>query len=801
MLGSAAVPATGGRGQEAMGWPLAALPAEWQGQISTLATAKGFRCADDFLADGDAQQWEPPVPWGQVAERFQREATLWRTALAGVLARQHDCAPGEIMAAAEASAARVFGKEVSAATVRRRFDAAAERDRGFGQWARLDLYLGDDAWRSAVSGQRSEAAPAGPGLASLADVFAVVKNPAALTFGESIEVWRALATFEGERGAALAYAQRAVPGLVKGGLAAWTRALRRKSAAFRQRGGAALESGNKRNGRTAKSLCPECTELLRGGATDHDGNLALVFRRLILPPDLGGIRADGRGFCDKCAGLWVYDVRRNKSYVPESVRRSIMPSVNAAKVWRHGKSRARLKSPAVVRNPKDIGPGDIFEADDITWPFYLWTTDDAGRPFACMAECLLMIDRRTWYPLAFVLMAARLDGQGHKVKASYNSADIRRLVLRTHDQWGLPFNDFFFENGIWKSRLIDGPKVTGFTWNEWRQVEHGLNAEGVLCNGMVRHTLPGNPRSKVIERMNQSVQERMRPEAGFAGFNQRDYKPEALNKFLAQVAAGKVHPQEGLHSFEAFRDLLSLTLMSYAREPHQGRPGSWLTDSDGRGLSPLEAWTNGIGGHPGIGMEPGKRPLRQLADNKRHLLSTHQREFEVKGMGEIVFDVDRRKLRFWDKRLAPYAQGGRRLLGKWNIEEPELLHCLPVEAEPFTLKHREQLSSYESSENMKQTARDLQGCVNVGKQLFDTMKHPIRASVQRDGEATGEQQRTAEVIAADVETHRIEKRETKKRAALATALSLPAGRVVNLSSEMADRMAEARQRRLARQAA
>ena len=142
---------------------------------------------------------------------------------------------------------------------------------------------------------------------------------------------------------------------------------------------------------------------------------------------------------------------------------------------------------------------------------------------------------------------------------------------------------------------------------------------------------------------------------------------------MAQVAAGKVHPQEKLHSFAAFRDLVSETLMSQAKEPHEGRPGRWLTDSDGRGLSPLEAWTNGIGGHPGIGIGPGKRPLRQLPDGMRHLLATHQREFEVKGMGEIVYDVDRRKLRFWDERLAPYAQGGGQILGKWNIDHPGLL--------------------------------------------------------------------------------------------------------------------------------
>lgn len=753
---------------------------EWRVTLQEMATRKGYPDVAALLADDATRPWEPARPWADVGDSFQREALQWRDALAGPLARQHERPPGEIMAEAVAEARRVFGRDVSEATVRRHFDLACERDRGFQQWARPDIYLSEAS---------QAARPVAPGrapvaVAALTPAFEAVTRPEAPTAQEKAEVWRALVTFDGGPKAALAYAQKAVPGLVRGGPAAWRRAYSRKAAAWAQEGAAGLTTDCSRCGRKARSLCPRCLDLVKGATVEHDENLPLAWRRLILPPDLGGIRADGKGLCDTCAGLWHYDVRTNKSYVPPAVRRLVMPDAKAAQVWRHGPHRARQASPYVARDPADIGPGDIFEADDITWPNYFWTTDAQGRPFACMAECLLLIDRRSWYPLAYRLIPAELGEDGRKVeKASYNGLDVRRLILRGHDQWGLPHRQFVFENGVWRSRLVAG--VSGRHWldPDFAGLERGLNEQGILLGpGAVHHAAPGNGRSKLIERMNKSVQERLRPHPGFAGFNQREYNNEALTKFLRQVKAGKVHPQEHLLSLEEFGKLLDVELMGYAKEPQNG---AWLRDSDGRGVSPLEALINGICGRPGI----AELPLRKLPAEKHYLLATHAREVEVKGNG-IVFEVGGRRLVFWGKRLVAYQH--RKLPVRWNLEEPDLLHVLPPGAEPFTLRRRELPSSTATPAQLAATGKDRRAWVNHGKAIHDNLPHPLRTSITRDGEVTPEHQRTAAAVAAGEAEERARKLEAKRQRARAGALKLPAEQAEKLSPKTLDRMVEAK---------
>jgi hypothetical protein len=756
LAGALAVPVPGARGQAAKGWPLAALPADWQAEVQAVATRKGFRGAEAMLADAGAVPWEPALPWGQVPERFQREAEQWREALAGPLARQHEGPPGEVMAEATAAAGRVFGREVSADTVRRRFDLACERDRGFQHWARQEIYLSEEsqAARPAVA---AGAAAAPVELAALTAVFSLVKRPDALTAQERGDVWRALVTFDGNPRAALAYARQAVPGLVGGGPAAWARAHRRKSAGWAQDGCAALADRRARSGRKAKSLCPHCLELVKGGTVEHDGNLPLAWRRLMLPPELGGIRAEGKGLCDKCAGLWRFDVRGNKSYVPEAVRRLVLPDVAAALPWRHGPKRARLVSPYVRRNPDDIGPGDIFEADDVTWNHPFWTTADNGTPFLCRGECLLFIDRRTFYPLAWRLIPGRLSEGGRKVKASYTGVDVRLGVLKVHDLVGLPHLEWVFENGVWRSRLVAGASVRGWNW-DGQQLERGLNEAGIGCG--VRHTTAGNPRSKLIERVIGTAQERMRPEAGFVGFNHRDYAPEKVNELIRLVKSGKVHPAEHFHSLAAFGRLLGETLAAYAAEPQNG---DYLP-----GVSPQEAWQNGIGGKPGV----SARPVRKLPDAKRYLLATHGREIEVGAQG-IVFEIGGRRQIFWGPELAPHQR--RKLAVRWNLEEPDLLHCLPAGAEPFTLRDRVLNSSTATRGELTATKRDRNAFIAYGKAISGGLPRVFAAAVQNDSEATAGDVLTAEAIEAAKAEERARKATTKRQAALAGALGVSRG--------------------------
>ena len=754
-------------GQTANGWVWAVLPAEWQNTLAAIAKRKGYRCAGEMLSDKSAAPWAPPVPLAEVPERFQAEAIEWRNALMPILPRQHDTDPGELCQRGLAECRRVFGRDVAESTWRRHFDLAVKRDNGLEQWGRLEIYAAEEAFQHSHAQRPARAMIEAGDLAELTDAFSQVANPSSPTVEDGDFIWAALIKSQAPREAVLDYAFSALPGLAR----------TRKSLAktFRRKLKAPKDGRPGKSGRPGAALCPGCEALVTGAAVDLDGDIAQAWRRLHLSKKL----------CQKCVGLWHFDVRSNKSYVPLAVRNQVGPRVAVAVPWRHGPKRVRLLSPYVLRR-RDIGPGDIFEGDDVTWnhEFYLWDTDESGRPYVGRGECLLFLDRGSWYPLGYRLIAGEVDQSGRQRPAHYTGVDIRLGVLHVHDRIGLPRLGFQFENGIWKSRLVAGRSVRGWRFNPWRNFESGLNGEGIILGTKgpaVRHALPGNPRTKIIERMIRCTQERMRSLPGFVGFNHREYKPELLDDFLRRVDAGKEHPREMFLSFKEFRDVLDGELMAYAAEPQNGQ---WLP-----GVSPVEVWKNGIGQFPGI----ASSPLRKLAPSARHLLSTHWRSVGVTERG-IRFEVGSRALVFWADELIAWKH--KTLPVRWNIEEPELLHCLPPGGIPFTMKLRELDSSTATAAELSRTGADRNHWIRNGKALFDNLPHPFLRQITRDTEHGADVHAEGEAISQATEQHRVRKnadvRETKRLGALAGALGVPAG-VKN-----PERAIAAAQRRLAR---
>jgi hypothetical protein len=328
--------------------------------------------------------------------------------------------------------------------------------------------------------------------------------------------------------------------------------------------------------------------------------------------------------------------------------------------------------------------------------------------------------------------------------------------------------------------------VRGWRFNPWRDFETGLHEEGIILGsrgGAVRHALPGNPRTKIIERMIRSIQERMRPLPGFVGFNHREYKPEVLDDFLRRVKIGREHPGGMFLSLKEFRDVLDGELMAYASEPQNGR---WLP-----GVSPLEVWTDGIGNYAGV----ADRPLRKLAPFARHLLSTHWRKVNVTEQG-ICFEADNQQRVFWSDELIPWKH--KALPVRWNIEEPELLHCLPPGGTAFTMKTRELGSWYATSDEKSKTGADRNRWPRHGKAIFDNLPHPLVSQITRDTEHSAAVHAEGEAISQATQEHRIGKdaavRESKRLASLAGSLGIK----VSDGETVTQRSIEARQRRLAR---
>ena len=273
----------------------------------------------------------------------------------------------------------------------------------------------------------------------------------------------------------------------------------------------------------------------------------------------------------------------------------------------------------------------------------------------------------------------------------------------------------------------------------------------------------------------------MRHLPGFVRVQPPGGKPEVVNDFQRRVSIGKEHPGEMFLGMSQIRGAIDAELMAFAAEPQNGRmlPG----------VSPEEAWLNGIGGYPGV----KTKPLRKLNDTARHLLSTHWRELPVTDKG-VRFEVGGKPLVFWGDELMPYKR--KAIPVRWNIEEPELLHCLPPGGAVFTLKLRELGSWNATREELEETGAARNRWIKHGKIIFDNLPHKLIATVTRDTEHSGEVHAAGAAILADTAAHREEtttaRRNQRRRESLAGTLGIPQ----NVKNP--ERAIAAAQRRLAR---
>ena len=429
--------------------------------------------------------------------------------------------------------------------------------------------------------------------------------------------------------------------------------------------------------------------------------------------------------------------------------------IDKALPWRRGPKYARLISPYVLRRWSDIGPGDYQEGDDLTPEHVVRGRVDLmacqkaeGRWFIGRMEVLVLIDRRTDYPIAYlIILGDPAFSDISQRKATYNSAHCRLLFLRGHDQFGLPHKGggYYLENGVWASRLINGPDVRHWRHCAFQRTETGLLDPKLGLN--IIHAQPGNPRSKIIERFFKSIQARLRSQPGFVGFNERLDKREAMQDVIRRVKNGQEDPQNLVPTVEEFRAVLDAEMMTYAQEPQNGRrlPG----------VSPMEAFHHGIDGHPGI---KSKRP-RQLGNTARFLMSSHERT-EIVGPQGVKFRIDGRDFVFWGPRLEPYQ--GRRILARFNFEEPELLSCQPPDGEPFTVRERVLPSTTATRRQLTEAKRDRASWVRQGKVLYDNLPHPFRSNIVRLSDQAEETHATGRLHNEDMERFREEKAEERR---------------------------------------
>jgi hypothetical protein len=206
--------------------------------------------------------------------------------------------------------------------------------------------------------------------------------------------------------------------------------------------------------------------------------------------------------------------------------------------------------------------------------------------------------------------------------------------------------------------------------------------------------------------------------------------------------------------------LLSDEFMAFAQEPQNGErlPG----------VSPREAFYNGIDGHPGY----SAKPLQQCAASARFLLSTHEKEVRVGPQG-IVYKLAGHQFPFWGTELEPYK--GKMILARFNIEEPMLLSCRAADGQTFTVRAKIQMANTEPKEQQAQTAKDRASWLRSGKVLFGSLPHPFRFTIAKDSSHSPEVRKFGESYNRDVETAKAESSATERKQRKAETIAAAAG--------------------------
>ena len=407
--------------------------------------------------------WQPKIPLAELTAVCLEKAARRRAALAPVL---RAAAPSTSVAALTCRARRAFlqlypEERQDERTVRRWLERARRRDRGRGEWERLELYLDERLTRGGSAGLTRLADPseAGP----LREALDLLACPPEVDLEDKYHLWR-VAMEEIDRRVEGGQSERAARATVLATLVqsptplarnreALRKSLARKHRRWRQGGGpeAIKDRRPEVSGRRRSPSLPEVDRhRLLARSLGCGGRLAQAYRELW---DEGRLPAAfyqnyTRDACDK-------------SRVPKAVR-ALFPAGFLSQLQREhlGKKVTTLHGPKCTRDWSAMPAGVQAQSDDCTLPVYFWVPAEDGRCKLLRGQFLPWIDTRTTYIYCFQLLPTE----------SYGSLDIVRGVVRLHDEFGLP-PELYFERGIWQTVAPD---------------HHGTGRRGALEAARVR---------------------------------------------------------------------------------------------------------------------------------------------------------------------------------------------------------------------------------------------------------------------------------------------------------------------------
>ncbi|SPE61339.1 hypothetical protein SBV1_660001 [Verrucomicrobia bacterium] len=503
-----------------------------------------------------------------------------------------------------------------------------------------------------------------------------------------------------------------IPGLVRTTSHRQARALRRtfdrKLAKFTKAGRESLRDGRVRSGNFRDTLCSACWEKIHMRAASLGGKVASAWRQL---------KQEGK-LCARCAQRHRFDMRAHKSYVPATIRACVSPFADAAQEWLKSEAAGRMAGPYIPRDHSDYAPGDYFVADDVTWNHNIHKFNADGGVAFYRPECLYFADQRTGYPVGFLLI------DGH-----YNARHIRQALLNTHDLFGLPHKGLWFENGVWRARLVadKGPH-----WVDFVETEDGLKTLGGLVK--IKNHRARNPRSKVIEGDFRILQERMRCLPGFVGFNEREEKSDAQKDLERRAVAGKEDPRNASMTLEDLRSHLSTILQEFAEEPQNGARNP--------GRSPAEGWREGI----------NSKPLRKLPPEARWILATCRQLRPVNANGIVLTFNKHEKWTYADEGLGAFL--GQQVWAHYHLDCPELLTVCDLKKTRFiSVKGIRLPANSASSEQLASAHKQIAGFNRVARTIAGAARNSIAATVTNDNDFTPAQRQIGIEIEQDKAAH------------------------------------------------
>jgi hypothetical protein len=740
-------------------WAFAALPSQMRTKLHAIAEERGYGkdAGEKFLGACDVR-WQPPLAFDEIDKPFIERAVKLQRALQPSLAILHLEGKDGTKRGLEGYQ-REFGREISEDHLRRLLRRTIERDRGFNEWHRVELFLDDAAFR-----RKSKVVVAA--VLAFPDVQAVIDSicdKLQSTSAERNDVFHeAFLSLNAEEGnaprrrskrALLEFLVAAAPGLSKSP-EALRRAFDDKWQKWIAGGGvrAALEDGRDENGRS-KGDWSDLAKLTGLHAAKLNENVPAAFRDLMMNGGFPPHRIEA--YLRMHPGI---DLRKDPSYIGPIWDEAKDISVKRLP-FEQGPKQVRKSRPRPRRDWNDIQPGDIFEADDLTVPIVWRHRNSNGIEAPIQGECLVMIDRRSRKILDFVLIAGK-----------YNGVAVRYLVLKVVRKYGRPRMGMLFENGVWASRMITGEQIPhaepmgAATWiNALRdgtcfsqppivlsadrsRATSGLHAAstgGLQDAGIeTRHALPNNPETKIIETVFRLAQVMMPKHPGFCGFNQRLDGYDRNIKGVAKAKRGNPAALGHLYTHEEMVRVLEQIFDQYNRTPQSTRSAL-------NGATPNEAWAE----------VTSKRPLSIIPKSAEYLLASHCKIRPVERDGSIILRTTRggEDRVFWDENTANLPVT-KKVRVYWHIEEPSLVTVTDLKGRnPITLRERVIRSSTEAPETLAEIA-SVQGLIISNRRMIasDMPAETLNIVERASGEFSEEQHDLGERIVQQVEEKKAE---------------------------------------------